>query len=76
MYKLTTSSRNTDDLSMGFDRSRNRRRDELAQIKNIKSKYHLRIMFKMFFDLQNVNKWLLMALVINQHYQEKKTMPQ
>ena len=44
MYKLKTSSRDSDDLSIGFDRSRNRRRDELAQIKNVKGKYHLKIM--------------------------------
>ena len=30
MYKLITSSKDSDDLSMGFDRSRNRRKDELA----------------------------------------------
>ena len=46
MYKPITSSRNSDDLSIGFDRSRNRRRDELAQNKNVKGKYHFRIMLK------------------------------
>ena len=30
MYKLITSSKNSDDLSIGFDRSRSRRKDELA----------------------------------------------
>ena len=49
MYKLITSSRNSDDLSIGFDRSRNRRRDELAQNKNVKGKYHLKIMLKDVF---------------------------
>ena len=36
MYKLINSSKHSDDLSKGFDRSRNRRRDKLAQNKNIK----------------------------------------
>ena len=49
MYKLLTSSKNSDDLSIGFDRSRNRRRDELALNKNIKGKYHLRIMLNDVF---------------------------
>ena len=49
MYKLRTSSKDTNDLSVGFDRSRSRRRDELAQNKNVKGKYHLRIMLKDVF---------------------------
>ena len=46
MYKLITSSKDSNDLSIGFDNSRNRRRDELALNKNIKGKYHLKIMLK------------------------------
>ena len=46
MYKLMTSSKDSYDLSVGFDRSRNRRRDELAQNKNKKDKHHLRIMLR------------------------------
>ena len=38
MYKLITSSKNSDYLSIGFDRSRNRRKEELALIKNVKGK--------------------------------------
>ena len=49
MYKLITSSKDSDDLSIGSDRSRNRKRDELTNSKNIKSKYHLRNMLKDFF---------------------------
>ena len=49
MFKLITSSKNSDELSIGFDRSRNRRRDELAQNKNVRGKYHLRIMLKEVF---------------------------
>ena len=44
MYKLKTSSKVSDDLSIDFDRSRNRRRDELTPNKIIKGKYHLKIM--------------------------------
>ena len=49
MYKLITSSRDSNDLSIGFDNSRNRRRDELAPNKNIKGKYHVNIMLKDVF---------------------------
>ena len=50
MYKLKTSSKYSNDLSKGFDRSRCRRRDELAQNKNVKGKYHLKIMLRDDFD--------------------------
>ena len=40
MYKLITSSKDSNDLSLGFDNNRNRRGDELALNKNIKGKYH------------------------------------
>ena len=43
MYKLLSSSKGSDDLSIGFDRNRNRRKRELTNIKNIKGKYHLGI---------------------------------
>ena len=49
MYKLVTSSKDSNDLSIGFDNSRNRRRDELALNKNIKGKYHVKIMLKDVF---------------------------
>ena len=49
MYKLLTSSRSGDDLSIGFDRDRNRRKRELANNKNIKGKYHMRIYLKDIF---------------------------
>ena len=49
MYKLITSSKDSKDLSIGFDYSRNRRRDELALNKNIKGKYHVKIMLKDVF---------------------------
>ena len=46
MYKLLTSSRGSDDLSIGFDRDRNRRQRELTSIKSQKGKYHVRIYLK------------------------------
>ena len=49
MYKLLTSSKDSNDKSIGFDRSRNRRRDELTTNKNVKGKYHLKIMLKDIF---------------------------
>ena len=49
MYKLLTSSKGSDDLSVGFDRDCTRRRNELTNNKNIKGKYHLRIYLKDIF---------------------------
>ena len=56
LYKLITSSKNSDDLSIRFDRSRNRRRDELAQNKNVKVRYHLRIMLQGVFAFADCQK--------------------
>ena len=42
MYKLLTSSKDSDDLSTGFDRNRDKRKRELTNNKNIKGKYHIR----------------------------------
>ena len=49
MYKLLTSSKDSDDLSIGFDRSRDKRKRELTNNKNIKGKYHIRIYLKDIF---------------------------
>ena len=49
MYKLITSSKNSDDLSIGFDRSRARRQDEMTDNKRVKGKYHVKIMLKDIF---------------------------
>ena len=48
MYKILTSSRGSDDLPIGFYRSRDRRQGELTNNKEIKGKYHTR------FYLQDV----------------------
>ena len=49
MYKLITSSKGSDDLSIGFDRSSARRREEMTTNKNVKGKFHLRILLKDVF---------------------------
>ena len=49
MYKLIISSRNSDDLSLGFDRNRGRRQRELTNNNNMKGKYHVTIMLKDIF---------------------------
>ena len=49
MYKLLTSSKDGDDLSIGFDRNRERRKNELTNNKTIKGKYHIRIYLKDIF---------------------------
>ena len=49
MYNLITSCKISDDLSIGFDRSRARRQDEMIDNKRVKGKYLLRIMLKDIF---------------------------
>ena len=49
MYKLLASSKDSDDLSIGFDRNRGRRKNELTNNKSIKGKYHIRIYPKDIF---------------------------
>ena len=46
MYKLLTSSRGSDDLSIGSDRDRNRRQRELTNHKSQKGRYHVTIYLK------------------------------
>ena len=59
MYKLLTSKRRSDDLSIGFDRDRGKRQRELTHDKVVEGKYHVRIMLKDFLDLLNIRKRLL-----------------
>ena len=49
MYKLLTSSKGSDGLSIGFDRDRNTRKRDLINNKNIKGKYHIRVYLKDIF---------------------------
>ena len=49
MYKLLTSSKGSDDLSICFDRDRSRKQRELTNNKSQKRKYHVRIYLKDVF---------------------------
>ena len=49
MYELLTSAKGICDLSIGFDRSRDRRKQKLTNNKNIKSKYHVSIYLRDVF---------------------------
>ena len=49
MYKLITSSKGSDELSIGFNRSSAKRREEMTTNKNVNGKIHLRIMLKDVF---------------------------
>ena len=49
MYKLIASSKNSDDLFIVFHPSGNIRKDELAQNKNVKRKYHVKSLLKDVF---------------------------
>ena len=49
MYKLITSSKNSDDLSIGFDHSRARRQDEMTNKKRVKCRYRVGNMLKDIF---------------------------
>ena len=49
MHKLLTSRRSSDDLSMGCNRSRIRRPEELTNNKTTKGKYQVRILLKDVF---------------------------
>ena len=49
MYRVLSSSREPKDLSIGFDRSRDRRKREFTNNKNVKGIYHLRICLRDIF---------------------------
>ena len=49
MYKLLSSSKESNDLSIGFDCNRDRRKREITNNKNIKGEFHLRIHLGDFF---------------------------
>ena len=51
MYKLIPSAKHSDDLAIGFDRDRVRRQRETTNKKNIKGKFHVRIMVKHVFGV-------------------------
>ena len=49
MYKLLTSSKGSEDSSIGFDRNRGRRKNEVSNNESIKGEYHIRIYLKDIF---------------------------
>ena len=49
LNKLLSSSEDGNDLSIGFDKDRNRRQRELTNKKNIMGKFHVRIMLRDIF---------------------------
>ena len=65
LYKLVTSARNSDYLSIGFDRDRERRKRELTNNKNIKGKYHVTIMLRDIFGFAQHQKKVHMVSVTN-----------
>ena len=68
MYKLITSARDTDGLSTGFDRNRNRAKQELTNNKVIKGRYHVRIYLRDIFgfaERQKRNLWIGLQININ-----------
>ena len=58
LYKLLTSSRGYDDLSIGFDRDHERRQQELTNNKNVKGKNHIRTFLKHSFGFAEHQKKL------------------
>ena len=56
MYKLINNAKDIDDLSIDFDRSGNRRRDEITNKKKTKGKYHVRFTLKDVFGFQDQEK--------------------
>ena len=49
MHKLIVSSKDSDDLSIGFERDRGRRQREWTNNKNQKGKFHVKYLLKDIF---------------------------
>ena len=75
MYKLLSSSKESDALSIGFDLSRDRRKRELTNNKNIKGKYYLRIYSRDIFGFcrtpRNSNLWVGLQIKIYTKYWQR-----
>ena len=56
LYNRITSAKESDNLSIGFDRYRGRRRDELTEIRNIKGKFHVRFILKDVFGFAEIQE--------------------
>ena len=72
MYKLLPSSRSGDDLSMGFDRDRNRRQRETTNNISQKRRYHVKVLLRDIFGFiehQERGKfWFRIQTNINKKY--------
>ena len=64
-YKLITSSRGSDDLSISFDRDHNRRQRELIKKKSQKRNIKLEFIYKISSALPNIKERLHMDSVTN-----------
>ena len=65
LYKLISSSKDSDDLAIGLDRDRGRRQREITNNKNIKGKTHLRIMLRDILGFAEHQEKVLLVLDIN-----------
>ena len=61
MYKLLTPSKDNEDLSIGFDRSRDGKKRELTNNKAIKGRYHVRIYLKDIFGFAEHQERLVLG---------------
>ena len=71
LYKLITSDRGCDDLSIGFHRDRDRRRLEITNNKNLKGKYHVRIYLKDIFgfaEYKEKGTWTRLQINVDTKY--------
>ena len=56
LYEIIINARDTDDLSIGFDRSRARRKQEMTNNKKVKGKYHVKNYSKAFFGFAELQE--------------------
>ena len=71
MYKLITSSRGSDDLSIGFDRDPARRQRELSNNKTQIGRFVLGIFLKIFLDIRTPRKSYFrtrLQIIFNKRY--------
>ena len=64
LYKLISSSRHSDDLSIALHRSFEARERQLSITQKTKGNYHVRIFCKMFFVSQDIKIIILTIWVI------------
>ena len=68
MYKLITSARDTDELSIDFDRDRGRRQPELSKNKNQKVNFILEVCLKIYLVLLNTENWAWFKVDVNKKH--------